>query len=81
MKANSLKFSLIDSYMGLLKNLSPESKLELISKLKDSLKRSPKKTKKSVSDLYGSFVSKKSAEEIIAELKQSRTFKRKIEEL
>ena len=81
MKAADLKFNLIDSYLGLLKNLSPDSKQELISRLSDSLKGSKKPTNKSLSDLYGAFISKKSADEIITELKSSRNFNRKIEGL
>ena len=81
MKAANLNFNLIDSYLGLLNNLSPESKLELISKLSDSLKGSKKPTNKSLSDLYGAFISKKSADEIITELKSSRVFNRKMAEL
>ncbi len=79
MKTADLKFNLIDSYLGLLYNLSPDSKLELISKLSDSLKNSTKPSKKSLSDLYGAFISEKSADEIITELKNSRNFNRKIE--
>ncbi len=79
MKAADLKFNLIDSYLGLLKNLSPDSKLELISRLSDSLKGSKKPTNKSISDLYGAFISKESADEIITSLKDSRYFNRKTE--
>ncbi len=81
MKAADLKFNLIDSYLGLLNNLSPESKLELISKLSDSLKSSKKPTKKSLRDLYGAFKSKRTADEIITDLKNSRNFNRKTEQL
>jgi predicted metal-binding transcription factor (methanogenesis marker protein 9) len=81
MKTADLKFNLIDSYLGLLNNLSPDSKLELISKLSDSLKGTRKPTKKTLSDLYGAFISKKSADEIITELKNSRNFNRKTEQL
>lgn len=81
MKAAHLKFNLIDSYLGLLNNLSPENKLELISKLSDSLKGSEKPSDRSVSDLYGAFISKKSADEIIIDLKDSRNFNRKTEGL
>ncbi len=81
MKATDLKFNLIDSYLGLLNNLSPDSKLELISKLSDSLKSSKKPTDKSISELYGAFISKKSADEIITDLKASRNFNRKTEGL
>ncbi len=81
MKAADLKFNLIDSYLELLKSLSPESKLELITRLSDSLKGSKKPTQKSVSELYGAFISKESADEIIADLKATRNFNRKIEGL
>lgn len=79
MKAANLNFNLIDSYFGLLKSLSPDSKLELISKLSDSLKGGNIPTNKSLDDLYGSFISKKSADEIIGELKNARNFNRQIE--
>jgi hypothetical protein len=81
MKAAELRFNVIDSYLGLLNNLSPESKLELISKLSDSLKGSRRPAVKSLTDLYGAFISKRSADEIIADLKRSRNFDRKTEGL
>ena len=79
MKAANLKFNLIDSYLELLNNLSPDNKLELISKLSDSLKSSKKPTKKSVNDLYGAFIFDKSPEEMISVLKKSRNFNRTVE--
>ena len=79
MEAADFKFNLIDSYLGLLRSLSPENRLELISKLSDSLKGSKKPTGKSISDLYGAFISKKSADEILSDLKASRSFNRKTE--
>jgi hypothetical protein len=81
MKADELKFSLVDSYLELLKTLSPDSKLEIISKLSDSLKGSKRFTKKSIGELYGSFVSQKTADEILGEIKSNRIFNRKIEGL
>ena len=84
MKAANLKFNLIDSYLGLLENLSADNKLELISKLSDSLKSSKKPTeklsKKSLDDLSGAFIFDKSSDDLIKELKESRNFNRKIEE-
>lgn len=35
MEAADFKFNLIDSYLGLLRSLSPENKMELISKLSE----------------------------------------------
>jgi hypothetical protein len=81
MKAADLKFNLVDGYLELLKNLSPDSKLELISKLSDSLKGSKKPAGKSLSELYGAFASKKTADEIITDLKSNRNFNRKTEGL
>lgn len=68
MEATDLKFNPIDSYSGLLNNLSPHSKLELISIPSDSLKESGQPSGKSIADLYGAFISKKSADEIITDL-------------
>ena len=76
MEASDFKFNLVDSYLGLLRSLSPENRLQLISKLSDSLKGSKKLTGKSINDLYGAFSSKKSADEILSDLKASRNFKR-----
>ena len=84
MKAANLKFNLIDSYLGLLENLSPDNKLELISKLSDSLKSSKKQTEKnsdkSLDDLCGAFIFDKSSDDLISDLKSSRNFNRKIKE-
>ena len=73
---------LVDTYYSLLKDLSPNSKLELIVRLSKSLKSS-KKAKKEVSlkSLYGSWVSEETADEIIANLKNARNFNRNREEL
>jgi len=79
MKATNI--NIIDSYIGLLNNLSPDSKLELISRLSQSLKSQKKPQEKSIQELFGAFVSEKSAETIIEEIRQSRTFTRQIEEL
>ena len=79
MKAGDLKFNLIDSFLGLLNKLSPDNKRELISKLSDSLKGSKKPTGRSLNDLFGAFISKKSADEIITDIKSSRNFNRKTE--
>jgi predicted metal-binding transcription factor (methanogenesis marker protein 9) len=81
MKAADLPFNLIDNYIGLLNNLSPDKKLELISRLSESLKEPKKSTNRTISNLFGAFISKKSADEIITELKNSRNFKHKTERL
>jgi hypothetical protein len=79
MKATDI--NIIDNYLGLLNNLSPDRKLELISRLSQSLKSQEKRKEKSIGELFGAFKSDKSAEKIIEEIRQSRTFTRQIEEV
>jgi hypothetical protein len=81
MPNNINNISIADYYFELLRNLSSDSKLDLISKLSQSLKKSKKEKNISLEDLYGSYKSNETAEEIIAELRASRTFNRKIENL
>lgn len=80
MKTTDINTTLIDNYFSFLKDLSADSKLELIAKLSKSMKTS-KKSKREVSlnSLYGSWKSEKSADEIISELKSERSFTRKRE--
>jgi tRNA A-37 threonylcarbamoyl transferase component Bud32 len=79
MKAGNLH--IINNYLGLLKSLPADSKLEIISKLSDSLKSTKRSTGRSLKSLYGAFRSEKSADQIISEIKEARTFNRKIESL
>ena len=81
MNAANLNINLIDSYFGLLKNLSTDNKLELIAKLSNSMKSAPKTETSPLSSLYGAFSSDKDAEELAADIKKARTFNRKREEL
>ena len=81
MKASNLNFNLIKTYFDLLKNLSADSKLELISKLLNSMKNSKDPKKGTFKSLYGAFISKQSADELIREIKQSRNFNHRAEEL
>ena len=81
MKPANLHINLVDSYFGLLRNLSPDSKLELITRLSESMKTTKKKKDVSLKSLFGAFDSEKSAETIIAEIRNSRVFNREIESL
>lgn len=67
--------AILNNYYGLLNNLDSESKLELIIKLSNSLMKKNKKNNLDV--LFGAFKTKKSADEIISDIKNSRNFKRK----
>lgn len=70
-----------DYFFGLLSNLNSDIKLDLISKLSNSLKSKSVKKAPTLDELFGAFKSDKSADEIIKELKKSRTFTRKVESL
>ena len=68
---------IVETYSGLLEGLSSESKTELIESLSKSLKSEKKNKENNFYKSFGAFASKKSAEEINAEIKSSRKFRRK----
>ena len=70
---------LIEGYLGLLDNLSPSNKLDLIAKLTASVKSDLTPRNPSFKKAFGAFESSKSAEEMIDEIRESRVFKRQIE--
>jgi len=78
MKTASLNSSFIDTYFGLLKNLSPEIKLGLIERLKNNLKKTDQ-SEGGLEKSFGAWESDESAEEIIKEIRESRVFNREIE--
>ena len=81
MKAADVNSTLVEGYLRLLENLSPSSKLDLISKLTLSVKTDITKRKKSFYKAFGAWESKNSADEIIFELRNSRTLNRETEQL
>ncbi|MBC8486636.1 MAG: hypothetical protein H8D45_11415 [Bacteroidetes bacterium] len=81
MESTNINTALIDSYFGLLKNLSPEIKLDLIERLTKTLKVDLSRKENSLQEAFGSWKSTKSAEEIIKELRESRNFNRQTEAL
>jgi hypothetical protein len=80
MKTVDINTKLIDSYVGLLKNLSISNKLDLISKLTQSLKSDMAKGKSIFYKAYGAWDSNESADELISSIRSTRTFNRNIEE-
>lgn len=74
-------FSLADYYFELLRNLNADSKIELISKLTQSLKKSENDQETSLESLYGAYKSDETAEDIISQIRSSRTFNRNTESL
>jgi hypothetical protein len=81
MKSADVNNTLIEGYLRLLENLSPSSKLDLISKLTLSVKTDISRKKKRFYKAFGAWESEKSADEIILELRSSRTFNRRTEEM
>jgi hypothetical protein len=81
MNTTDINTNLVDSYYTLLRNLSPNNKLELITRLSKSMKTTKKKKDISLQSLYGSWVSDQTADELVDELKKDRNFNRKRIEL
>lgn len=81
MKAIDINTTLVEGYLRLLDNLSPSSKLDLISKLTLSVKTDIKEKKKTFYKAFGAWKSRRSADEIISEIRNSRTFNRQTERL
>ncbi len=81
MGAANQNINLADYYFGFLKNLKHNSKLDLISKLSESLKSTDQVKDVSVESLFGAYKSEETADEIIAEIRASRNFNRNTESL
>ncbi|MEO8852509.1 MAG: hypothetical protein ABI359_01940 [Ginsengibacter sp.] len=79
MKTAEINTTIVEGYVGLLDNLTPTNKLDLISKLTESVKSDLSHKKSLFKKAFGAFDSKKSAEEIIEEIRNSRVFTRQIE--
>jgi hypothetical protein len=79
MNTTTFNSKIVEGYFGLLDNLSPTNKLDLIAKLTASVKSDLKPKKSSFKKAFGAFESSKSAEEIINEIRESRVFNRQIE--
>lgn len=80
MNTADLNTKLIESYISLLKNMNAQNKLELISKLTDTVKTDIEKEKSDFYKAFGGWDENQSAEELIDIIKGSRTFNRTIEE-
>lgn len=81
MRTSEINTTIIDGYVELLDNLSTSNKLDLISKLTTSIKTDLTNKKSSFKKAFGAFESKKTAEEIIDEIRSSRVSTREIESL
>ncbi len=81
MNTADINNTIIEGYLRLLDNLSPSNKLDLISKLTTSVKSDITNKKSTFKKAFGAFQSKKSADQIINEIRSSRTFTRQIEDI
>lgn len=69
---------IIKAYAEMIGNLSNDNKIALMDKLSKSINVSKTDTReKKFYESFGAFVSEKSAEEIIADIKGSRRFREK----
>ena len=80
MSIADINTTIIEGYLQMLDNLSPSNKLDLISKLSASVKSDIRNKKSTFKRAFGAFQSDKSADEIMNEIRSSRTFNRQIEE-
>lgn len=81
METTNINTIFIENYLGLIRNLSPEIKLDIIEKISNTLKGDFKKKKNSINESFGAWSSTKTADEIIDELRDNRNFNREIEPL
>ncbi len=81
MNTSAQNISLAEYYFEFLKNLNADSKLDLISKLSQSLKKEETIPETSLQSLFGAYQSDETADEIIAGIRASRVFNRNIEPL
>ncbi|WP_162417375.1 hypothetical protein [Cyclobacterium roseum] len=78
----SNKLDKAENIFRMVKNLSADVKLEIISKITNSLKGAKKEVKDdSWKKLFGAWESEESAEEIIEEIRASRHTNRQVEDL
>jgi hypothetical protein len=76
MKADT---QILDSYWGLLSTLNPSLKLKLIEKLSKSINKDMTQKEDRFEKSYGAWVDSRDSDEIIEEIRKSRTFNRQIE--
>ena len=81
MISSTHNISIAGYYFGFLKHLNSKSKLDLISKLSQSLKENETVQEISLQSLFGAYQSDETADEIIAKLREARVFNRNIESL
>lgn len=76
---DAVEQKILNGYLGLIKSLTPTMKLNLIKRLKESMK-TPKAEGSQIEEAFGSWHSNESAEELIKTIRSSRMTNRQIEE-
>ena len=69
--------NIIENYYRLFESLNSSTKVELIERLKKSLKLDNKKKEHDFYKSFGAFSNEKSSDEIISDIKLSRKFREK----
>lgn len=69
--------SLVKAYADMLEGLSSESKIELIERLSETLKKEAKTKEKRFFKSFGAFASEKPAKEIVSEIRATRKFRKR----
>jgi len=69
---------LVDIYIKILQHLNFEKRLELISKLSHTMIEETRFQSENFFQLYGAFDSDESADELINDIRSSRTFNREV---
>ena len=77
MSTTDVNINFVNSYFTLLKNLSPNNKLELIAQLSKSMKTTKAKKDTSWEALFGAWELDVPADDFVEQLKKDRTFTRK----
>ncbi|MDJ0681529.1 MAG: hypothetical protein QNJ18_16905 [Xenococcaceae cyanobacterium MO_167.B52] len=78
---NQSNYDILNNYWGLIKTLNTCWKLDLIERLTDSIRKNLKHKTNTMNLAFGAWESENSAEEIIEELRNSRSINRQIESL
>jgi len=76
MKADT---QILNNYWGLLNNLTPSLKLKLIERLSRSINKDIPFKNDRFEKAFGAWVDSRDSDEIILDIRNSRTFNRKIE--
>ena len=80
MNTADINTKLIDSYISLLKNMSAQNKLDLTSRLTNTVKADLEQEKSDFYKAFDGWDKNESAEELLETIKGTRTFNRTIEE-